>query len=161
MLYSRPWWLPDAHSQTIAAAKLAGRPGVAYHRVRWKTPDHDFIDLDFTEPLERHHQFDALWVLFHGLEGSSQSHYSLALMSRAKQEGVLGVVVHFRGCSGELNWQPRAYHSGDSAELNWILPRLRQELPNVRAVHVTGVSLGGNVLLKWLGEQGSEAEKMG
>lgn len=159
MLYSRPWWLPDAHSQTIAAARLAGKPGVEYHRVRWDSPDHDFIDLDFTEPVDQHHRFDTLWVLFHGLEGSSESHYCLAMMSRAKQEGALGVVVHFRGCSGELNWQPRAYHSGDSAELDWVLPRLRKELPNVTDMHVTGVSLGGNVLLKWLGEQGQNAAK--
>ena len=71
--------------------------------------------------------------------------------------GVVGVVVHFRGCSGENNRMPRAYHSGDSAEMDWILRRLRSEFPAVDRMHVTGVSLGGNVLLKWLGEQEKQA----
>ncbi|WP_288107011.1 alpha/beta fold hydrolase [Limnobacter sp.] len=159
MQYQAPWWLPDGHSQTIVAAKLARKPQVAYFRQRWLTPDHDFIDLDFTEPPEQFAQFKTLWVLFHGLEGSSESHYSLALMEKAKAVGALGVVVHFRGCSGENNWQPRAYHSGDSAELDWVLPRLRQTIPTLERVHVMGVSLGGNVLLKWLGEQGSQASR--
>lgn len=157
MEYLHPWWLPEAHSQTIAAAKLAGKPRLKFHRTRWNTPDGDFIDLDFTEPENMHQQFDELWVLFHGLEGSSQSHYSLALMDRAKQAGALGVVVHFRGCSGELNLLPRAYHSGDSAELDWVLPRLRQSHPGISTMQVVGVSLGGNVLLKWLGESGDKA----
>ena len=93
-------------------------------------------------------------VLFHGLEGSSRSHYALALMAAVRDRGWRGVVVHFRGCGGELNRLPRAYHSGDSAEVDWILRRLRPRNPRLFAV---GVSLGGNALLKWLGETGAPA----
>jgi hypothetical protein len=93
-------------------------------------------------------------VLFHGLEGSSRSHYALALMAEVARRGWRGVVVHFRGCGGEPNRLPRAYHSGDSAEINWVLKRLRTEHPLLYAV---GVSLGGNALLKWLGESGASA----
>lgn len=160
MVYRPPWWLPEGHSQTIMAARWANKPSVQYHRVRWNTPDGDFIDLDFTEPPEHAAKHHTLWVLFHGLEGCSRSHYSLAVMNQARMAGALGVVVHFRGCSGENNWMPRAYHSGDSPEMDWILRRLRKQLPAVEHMHVTGVSLGGNVLLKWLGEQEKHAHEV-
>lgn len=149
--------MPDGHSQTILPAKAAAKPPVRFHRVRWTCPDGDFIDLDFTAPPAQWAQFNTLWVVFHGLEGSSDSHYCRSIMHRAAQLGHLGVVSHFRGCSGENNLLPRAYHSGDSAEIHWVLHRLRQTLPHLAHVHAVGVSLGGNVLLKWLGEQGSQA----
>ena len=91
-------------------------------------------------------------MLFHGLEGNSGSPYARALMSAVRDAGMRGVVVHFRGCSGELNRQPRAYHSGDSPEIDWVLRRLRALHPGT-ALYACGVSLGGNALLKWLGEQ--------
>jgi uncharacterized protein len=164
MVYRPPWWLPEGHSQTIMAARWAKKPSVHYHRVRWNTPDGDFIDLDFTEPpaqkTTQASKHRTLWVLFHGLEGCSRSHYSLAVMNQARAVGALGVVVHFRGCSGENNLMPRAYHSGDSAEMDWILRRLREQFAAVEHMHVTGVSLGGNVLLKWLGEQEKQAAEV-
>ena len=160
MVYRPPWWLPDGHSQTILAARWATRPSVHYHRVRWNTPDDDFIDLDFTDPPDSASKHRTLWVLFHGLEGCSRSHYSLAVMNQARLTGALGVVVHFRGCSGENNLRPRAYHSGDSAEMDWVLRRLRAMFPAVDHLHVVGVSLGGNVLLKWLGEQQERAGEL-
>jgi uncharacterized protein len=160
MVYRSPWWLPEGHTQTILAARWASKPRLQYHRMRWVTPDGDFIDLDFTEPIGQAAGYKNLWVLFHGLEGCSRSHYSLAVMNQARNAGALGVVVHFRGCSGENNLAPRAYHSGDSAEMDWILRRLRTTFPAVSSMHVTGVSLGGNVLLKWLGEQGASAESI-
>lgn len=156
MEFCSPWWLVNRHVQTILPAKWIRKPRVQYHRLRWSTPDGDFLDLDFTAPAALHGSFDTLWILFHGLEGSSASHYSLALMQRAKAVGALGVVVHFRGCSGENNWQPRAYHSGDSAEMDWVLRQMHRVFPDARRL-VLGVSLGGNVLLKWLGEQGEGA----
>jgi predicted alpha/beta-fold hydrolase len=97
-----------------------------------------------------------LVVLFHGLEGGSRSHYARALMHAAAACGWRGVVMHFRGCGGEANRLPRAYHSGDSAEIDWILKRLATEHPGAR-IFAAGVSLGGNALLKWLGESGEEA----
>jgi uncharacterized protein len=97
-------------------------------------------------------------VLFHGLEGSSRSHYARRLMHAVERRGWHGVVVHFRGCSGEANRLPRAYHSGDSAEIDWILRRLRAR--GHPALFVAGVSLGGNALLKWLAEQGGLASRV-
>lgn len=152
--YRAPAWLPGGNLQTLYPALLARRPPVDYHRQRWNTPDGDFIDLDWTvNPVTA----DApLAVLFHGLEGSSNSHYARSLMYAVVARGWRGVVVHFRGCSGELNRLPRAYHSGDSAEIDWILRRLQTRHPD-RPLYAVGVSLGGNALLKWLGEQGMSA----
>lgn len=158
--YHAPRWLPGGHAQTIHAAMWAPKPMVTYWRDRWETPDFDFIDLDWVDNpalelrLEQHDD-RPLVVLFHGLEGSSNSHYARSLMHAVAARGWRGVVVHFRGCSGELNRLPRAYHSGDSAEINWVLQRLR----SIRSspIYVAGVSLGGNALLKWLGEQGEGA----
>ena len=156
--YSAPRWLPSGHLQTIYAAKLMPRPAVAYRRERWDTPDGDFIDLDWAEDPSL--GADApLVVLFHGLEGSSRSHYALALMAALRTRGMRGVVVHFRGCSGELNRLPRAYHSGDAPEINWILRRLRAQNSDV-PMFAMGVSLGGNALLKWLGESGEAAAQV-
>ena len=93
-------------------------------------------------------------ALFHGLEGSSSSHYARALMRALERAGWSGVAVHFRGCSGEPNRLPRAYHSGDAPEIGWILARLAQF---GQPLYAAGVSLGGNALLKWLGESGAAA----
>jgi hypothetical protein len=126
------------------------RPAVAYRRERWELPDGDFIDLDWLDGPQ-----DApLVVLFHGLEGDSHSVYARYLMAALHQRGWRGVVPHFRGCSGVPNRLPRAYHSGDSAEVGYILNRLRV---GATRIYAAGVSLGGNALLKWLGEQGSAA----
>jgi len=152
--YRAPRWLPGAHAQTIWSALAAPRSTTPLARVRWTTPDDDFIDLDWgPEPVGRQ---APLWVLFHGLEGSARSHYARAVMAHAARLGWQGVVVHFRGCSGTLNQKPRAYHSGDSAEIDWILRRLNLEHAG-RPLVVSGVSLGGNAVLKWLGEQGEAA----
>ena len=100
-----------------------------------------------------------LVVLFHGLEGNSGSHYARALMAAVARRGWRGVVVHFRGCSGEVNRLTRAYHSGDSAEIDWILRRFRCYRP-AAPLFAIGISLGGNALLKWLGETGASARKL-
>ena len=76
-----------------------------------------------------------------------------------RDSGWGGVVVHFRGCSGEPNRLPRAYHSGDSEEIDWILHRLKQQHPE-RPLYAVGVSMGGNALLKWLGERESSATRL-
>src|SRR6185436_10047521 len=87
-------------------------------------------------------------------EGSSASPYARAIAARALAMGWRCVVPHFRGCSGELNRLPRAYHSGDSEEIGWVLRALKQKAENLFAC---GISLGGNALLKYLGEQGDQA----
>ncbi|MDB5811640.1 MAG: hydrolase [Betaproteobacteria bacterium] len=156
--YRAPRWLPGGHLQTLYAALLAPRAQVAFQRERWDTPDGDFIDLDWTDPARGRNNGNPLVVLFHGLEGGSTSPYATALMATAVARGWVGVVVHFRGCGGELNRLPRAYHSGDSAEINWILRRLKSETG--ASLHAAGVSLGGNALLKWLGEQEMAAKSV-
>ena len=150
--YRAPWWLPGGHLQTIYSVYLDRRYRVDYLRERWDTPDGDFIDLDWIEGDPK----KPLLVLFHGLEGSSRSHYALSLMHAVRQLKWRGVVVLFRSCSGEINKLPRAYHSGDSAEINWILRRLKSR-HSPGKLYAVGISLGGNALLKWLGEQGEEA----
>ena len=154
--YVAPWWLPGGHLQTIYARTLAKHYTVYFRRERWETPDQDFIDLDW---LDQEAADGKLVVLFHGLEGGSQSHYARALMEKVRDHGWCGVVPHFRGCSGEANRLARSYHSGDSREIDWILRRLKSENPR-RAICVVGVSLGGNMMLKWLGEEGVAARSI-
>jgi predicted alpha/beta-fold hydrolase len=154
--FRAPWWLPGGHAQTIWAAKLARHtPDVAppprWRRERWTTPDADFIDVDFQDAPEG----APLLVLFHGLEGSSASHYARAFAHWAAAAGVALAVPHFRGCSGPLNLGPRAYHSGDFEEIGWILGRLR--LRSAGPLQAVGISLGGNALLRWAQEAGDSA----
>ena len=150
--FTAPRWLRNAHLQTLYGSAFAPRPEVAYRRERWETPDGDFIDVDFCDGAA-----DAPFVvMFHGLEGSSDSGYARALMREALDIGWRGAVVNFRGCSGEPNRLARAYHSGDSEEVNWILRTMRARLPGV-ALYAAGMSLGGNALLKWVGERSSDA----
>lgn len=149
--YRPPRWLRGGHAQTIYPLLLKGALP-AYRRERWTTPDGDFIDLDWVDGPSA----APLVILFHGLEGSSRSHYARALMRAVQRHGWSGVVAHFRGCSGEPNLAPRAYHSGDFAEIDWILRRFQAHFPDRRRF-VAGVSLGGNALLKWLGRCGENA----
>ncbi|MDI3512504.1 MAG: uncharacterized protein PWQ61_3271 [Betaproteobacteria bacterium] len=153
--YRAPRWLPGGNAQTLWSAVLARRhigPRPHWRRERWTTPDGDFIDVDWTtHPVK---EGAPLLVLFHGLEGSSSSQYAVAFADWAARQGVLMAVPHFRGCSGELNLAPRAYHSGDHQEIDWILRRfavLQPERPRMAA----GVSLGGNALMRWAGEHGA------
>jgi uncharacterized protein len=159
--YAAPWWLPGGNLQTIWAALGARRrfgPAPSYRRERWATPDGDFVDLDWLEPGRlATDDRRPLLVLFHGLEGSSRSHYAEAFADFARERGFSFVVPHFRGCSGELNPGPRAYHSGDHEEIGWILRRLRER--HQGPALVVGVSLGGNALLRWAGENGEQARR--
>ena len=154
MRYRAPAWLPGGHAQTIWPAlvtKRLLRPPPGYRRERWATPDGDFIDLDWAGDAAG----APLIALFHGLEGSSRSHYALAFADAARARGWRFVVPHFRGCSGEMNLAPRAYHSGDFEEIDWILQRLRAG--HAGKVFAIGVSLGGNALLRWAEEAGETA----
>lgn len=155
MQYRSPRWLPGGHAQTIWPALFSRRhagPPPRWMRERWDTPDGDFIDVDFLADAPP----DApLFVLFHGLEGDRHSHSSIAFASVARARGWQMALPHFRGCSGELNRAPRAYHSGDHQEVDWILRRLRER--HGRPLLVAGVSLGGNALMRWAGETGSAA----
>lgn len=159
MDYVAPRWLPGGNLQTIWPALYARRVLGApprYRRERWTTPDADFIDVDFLEGPAPAAQ--PLLVLFHGLEGSSASHYAQAFADFARDHGMAYAVPHFRGCSGELNLGPRAYHSGDFEEIGWVLQRFRQQ--HRGPIVVVGVSLGGNALLRWAQEMGAAAAQV-
>ena len=147
-----PRWLRNAHLQTVYGAALARAPRITFRRERWDTPDGDFVDVDFVDGHP-----GAPWLhLYHGLEGSSNSPYARMLMREAQQRGWRGSVFHFRGCSGEPNRLPRAYHSGDTAEIDWSIARVKA-LCGAAPLHAAGVSLGGNAFAKWLGERGDAA----
>ena len=154
MDFKTPFWLPNGHLQTIYPAVFLRKPAVAFRRERWATPDHDFIDIDFVDGPPG----APFVVLFHGLEGSSDSHYARALMADVAARGWSGAVAHFRGCSGDANLAPRFYHSADAAEVDWIVRRLRARVEG--KFYAAGVSLGGNALLRWLGESQHAAEKL-
>lgn len=169
--FRSPWWLPGRHLQTIVPALWAPRPTVRYIREQWETPDDDIIDVDRTvgdtsAGGDGSSGPRPTLVVFHGLEGSAQSRYVLGLMTAAAAIGWDGVAPHFRGCGTTPNRQPRFYHSGDSAEVDWVLrcvvdERARNvDTTSGAALVVAGISLGGNMLLKWLGEHGSDARRI-
>lgn len=156
-VYRAPWWLPGGNAQTIWAALASQRYFGAvprWRRERWATPDGDFVDVDHATHASS--PGAPLLVLFHGLEGSSASQYAVAFADFAASRGIAFAVPHFRGCSGELNHAPRAYHSGDFAEIDWILQRFADANPD-RPLLAVGVSLGGNALMRWAGEMGDTA----
>jgi hypothetical protein len=161
MDYKAPAWLPGGHAQTIWSALYAQKrhqAPVPMHRERWTTPDGDFIDVDKQMASSKKRP---LLVLFHGLEGSSDSHYAQAFADWAHEHDVQLAIPHFRGCSGQINLSPRAYHSGDHEEIDWVLKRLRQvhKAQQGEWLLAVGVSLGGNALMRWAAEQGQEATK--
>jgi len=163
MHYNAPWWLPGGHAQTIWPAlhsRINRLPALPYRRERWATPDDDFVDVDWRDaPIDPLGAPGApLLVLFHGLEGSSNSHYALALGQWAQAQGWSFAVPHFRGCSGEINLAPRAYHSGDFEEIGWILARFAA--CHAGPLLAVGVSLGGSALLRWAQEAGSTADSV-
>ena len=148
--YSPAWWLPNSHLQTLWG-KLLRRPGIQVTAIeRLDTPDDDFLDI---------HHLDApdgapLLVLLHGLEGTIRSHYIQGLLAQARARRWRAAVLIFRSCSDEMNRSRRFYHSGETADLALALDHLSRKFPRSPIV-LAGASLGGNVLLKYLGEQGN------
>ena len=153
--YRAPAWLPGGHLQTIYANLLIRVPPVASRRERLELADGDFLDFDWIDGTDG----TPVVVLFHGLEGSADSPYARALMTQVRARGWHGVVAHFRGCSGEDNRLPRAYFAGDSADIERVLRHVKSRHADA-PVYAVGVSLGGNALLKWLGEQGSAEDSL-
>lgn len=150
--YKAPFWLPGGHLQTIIASLFSKGAEVSYRRERWELNDGDFVDVDWADAdTDRTEHKKPVIVIFHGLEGNSQSQYAKSLIGAASAKGWHGAVIHFRGCSGEPNRLPRTYYAGDSAEINTMLARVRALYPE-SPIYAVGYSLGGNALLKWLGE---------
>ena len=161
--FKPPWWLArptliSGHTQTLWSPLYARRtagPKPVFRRERWHTPDGDFVDADWLDTPSQAPENAPLLVLFHGLEGSSNSHYAQAFADTCRRHGWRLVVPHFRGCSGTLNHGPRAYHSGDHEEVGWMLSQCRQA--HAGPLWAAGVSLGGNALLRWAQEAGTSA----
>lgn len=149
--YRAPWWLKSAHLQTMFASLFRRRPSRALRRERIELDDGDFLDLDWSPRTQ-----GPVVLVLHGLEGSSRSPYARGMLEIAHAHGWRGVVMHFRGCSGEPNRLPRSYHSGDTRDLAQVVDHLRAS-GNAPPLAAVGYSMGGNVLLKWLGERGAAA----
>ena len=150
-------WLRNRHAQTIIGRYIRPRAGVRFNRQRVTTPDGDFLDVDFAHvpgvPPPPH---DApLVLLLHGLEGSARSGYGLELYRQLALRGIWGAGLNFRSCSGEMNRGRRLYHSGETTDAGHVIDWLHQRYP-ARPLAAVGISLGGNVLLKYLGERGTD-----
>ncbi len=143
------WWLPGAHLQTLGGRYLRPRPRAPLERIHLDTPDGDFLHLDLgADPRPG----APIVLVLHGLEGSTGRAYMRLAMSEVARRGLRPVGMNFRGCSGEMNRLPRFYHSGDTADLALVLDYLHARFPG-RAIGAIGFSLGGNVLLRFLGER--------
>lgn len=144
------WWLRNSHLQTLWPAMLRSTAkNLPIVRERIELPDNDFIDLDWLGK----DQTGPIVIILHGFEGSIESHYAKWMMQALASYDLRCVFMHFRGCSGEANRLPRGYHSGETTDVSLITKLLRKREPNT-ALGAVGYSLGGNVLLKWLGETG-------
>lgn len=151
-------WLRGPHAQTIAGRYIRPPHGVSYRRERVDTPDGDFLDLDFAtvEGAPPAGDDSPLCLVVHGLEGSSSSSYVLETCRALAQHGIRSVAMNFRGCSGEPNLALRFYHAGDTEDAAHLLDLLAGRYPRAALLGV-GFSLGANMLLKYLGERGSES----
>src|SRR3990167_580396 len=145
------WWLPNSHLQTLWPAICRKRKKLSLQRERFELPDGDFIDLDWLKK----DQSGPLVLILHGFEGSVESHYAAGILQTLNRKGWRGVFMHFRGCSGEHNRLPRGYHSGDTHDVRYVIQTIRKREPKT-PIAAVGYSLGGNVLLKWLGETGEQ-----
>lgn len=149
------WWLRNPHMQTLWPALMRRVPSLPRHRERLTTPDDDFLELDW---LDR--DSGPLVILLHGLSGSSASSYILGMQAALDKSRMDSVALNFRGCSGTPNLTARCYHSGDTGDLDYLYSVLVARFPG-RPLCAIGFSLGGNVLLKWLGELGRRANLLG
>jgi predicted alpha/beta-fold hydrolase len=148
-MYRAPRWLTNRHLMTVWASLVRLPRWLPVERQRWELPDGDFLDVDRLRAPD-----DApVVIVCHGLEGSSRAGYVRGLLAEAHARGLGGVAINFRGCSGELNRLARFYHSGDTGDLANVVERLVRERPG-RPLGLSGFSLGGNVVTKYLGERG-------
>lgn len=145
------WWLPGPHLQTLYPSLFRRRRTPRLTRERLELPDGDFLDLEWTDRTT-----GSVVLILHGLEGSLESHYTGGMLGALSSEGYNACLMYLRGCSGEPNRQPHSYHSGKTEDLEFVVRTIQESLPG-RPLAVVGFSLGGNILLKWLGEQGASA----
>jgi len=151
IIYSPAWWIPGGHLQTLWGKLFRRQTPALTVLERWDTPDGDFLEL---HRLTARGDAPRL-LLLHGLEGNVRSHYAQALLNEAARRGWGADLLIFRSCGSELNLTRRFYHSGETGDVAFILERILDEFP-ASQLAVVGVSLGGNVLLKFLGERGED-----
>ncbi len=144
------WWLPGGHAQTLAGKLLRPRLDIPLERERLETPDGDFLDIEWAEDPGPE---APLCIVLHGLEGNARRPYAMLLYQALARNGIRAIGLHFRSCSGEPNRLPRFYHSGETGDLGWVTDLIVSRNPG-RTLSAAGFSLGGNVLLKHLGELG-------
>ncbi len=155
--FNPSWWCRGAHAQTIAGALFRPTPRLKLNRRRFETPDGDFLDVDFLVADSLNGKSQApLVLILHGLEGSSKASYVLALLAALQKRGLAGAAVNMRMCSGEANRLKQTYHSGKTEDLDFLIRECLKEFPG-REMYLAGYSIGGNIVLKWLGENGFEA----
>lgn len=143
------WWLPSAHMQTLwQTVCRRSIKNLPLRRERFELPDGDFVDLDWAGEGN-----GPIVLVLHGLEGSIESPYASGMLKALTHHGWRAVLMHFRGCSGESNRHFRSYHSGETVDIATVISAIRSREQNTLLAAV-GFSLGGNVLLKWLGECG-------
>ncbi len=147
--YKAPWGFGNAHLQTVLPSILRRVEGVSYRRERIETPDNDFLDIDWS-----HAGSDKLGIIFHGLEGNTSRHYVLGMAKMLNNNGWDALAVNFRSCSGVPNRQIRSYHSGMSEDVETLVRHV-MNTGNYRSIGLVGFSLGGNVVLKYLGDRGN------
>ena len=145
------WWLPGRHLQTLFPSFFRKRTTPSLTRERLELPDGDFLDLEWTDTTDK-----MIVLILHGLEGSLESHYTGGMLDALSRENYHAVMMYFRGRSGEPNRLLRSYHSGETGDIDFVVRHIRNRYPE-KPVAVIGYSLGGNVLLKWLGEQAAAA----
>jgi len=150
--YKRPLWMPSRHIETIVPALWRKIDGLQYMRERWELDDGDFIDLDW----KREEKHKRLAIICHGMEGSTDRAYMMG-MAKALAPTMDVLTWNFRGCSGELNRLPRFYHSGETTDLQRVIDYARNS-KKYDTLYLVGFSLGGNLILKYLGEQGTFAK---
>ncbi len=145
------WWLPGAHAQTLWPSLVRRPVEIELWFERLILPDDDFIDLAWTKKNSDH-----IVIVLHGLEGSIDSNYARGILDAIDKQGWRGILMQFRGCSGEHNLKDRSYHSGETGDLRFLVKTLRERHPKSTLCAV-GYSVGGNALLKYLGEYKDDA----
>ncbi len=147
--YKPAWWLPGGHLQTLWSSFKRRKFSLKTVRERFILPDKDFIDLDWVE--SENNNSGPIVIVMHGLEGSIKSSYVRGILSALKHSGFRAVLMNFRGCSGEHNHTTKAYHAGETGDFDFLIQTLHARYPDTKLAAI-GFSLGGNVLLKYLGE---------
>ncbi|MCI0400415.1 MAG: hydrolase [Gammaproteobacteria bacterium] len=145
------WWLPGPHAQTLWPRLPSRAHRIALQQERLELPDGDFVDLAWTTGRS-----GPIVIVLHGLEGGIRSPYVARVMAAIHERKWRGVLLHFRGCGSTLNRLARSYHSGDTGDISYLIDILREREP-ITPLACVGYSLGGNVLLKYLGERGSDS----